>query len=121
MSIVGLPSKGLSNNAPSSVICVNLFNDTSWKPPLSYSKTISTAFTIQHLVRTRFRKTAHSKEIVLPALEPVCAAGLLENFDAWTQVQMIRVVEDEIDPQCLDLLGCQTFNSGLCSHWHKGR
>ena len=36
VNIVGSPVKGSWNSAPSSVIVVNLFRETSWKPPLSY-------------------------------------------------------------------------------------
>lgn len=36
VNIVGSPSNGLANKAPSSVICVNLLRDTNWNPPLSY-------------------------------------------------------------------------------------
>lgn len=88
VSMVGSPVKGSWKSAPSSVIVVNLFSETSWKPPLSY-KTESDFSGV--------RRMNYRQQISVPSLEFVRSADLAEDLDPGAEVQVIGVIEDQGD------------------------
>ena len=75
--MVGSPVKGSWKSAPSSVIVVNLFKETNWKPPLSY-ETESDAPGVCFI--------NYRQQISVPPLEFVCSADLVEDLDSRAKI-----------------------------------
>lgn len=87
VSIVGSPVNGLAKSAPSSVIFVNLLNETNWKPPLSYQSSISSK--VKKILNYTCRQ-----QIMIPSLELMRSSNFLEHFYAGSKVQVIRIVKN---------------------------
>ena len=55
----------------------------------------------------------------MPTLEDVCPSRPVQHVCPRSQVQVIRVIEDERDSKGFDLLGCQSLDRSLGCDWHK--
>ena len=56
---------------------------------------------------------------MVPALKSMCTPGFSQYVDAWPQIQVIRVVENQCNAKSFHLLRCQALDRSLCSDGHK--